>query len=326
MMHNIATITELTKKNISSIGLASLCPKELYAPIEYSLSVGGKRIRPVLVLLSCNLFSDNIQPAIPAALAIEVFHNFTLLHDDIMDKADMRRNQQTVHKKWDENIAILSGDAMSILSFSLLADLDSHLLKPIFKLFNTTALQICEGQQFDMNFQDKNTVTLDEYLEMIRLKTSVLLACSAKAGALAGGANEMDADAMYEFGLSLGLAFQIQDDLLDSFGNEAVFGKKIGGDIVENKKTFLMISALNKANDAQRNKIFDLNKNKEIENNEKINQILAIYNELKVKEMAEEKIRELYEKAIKALDSIKISLTRKNELYYFAANLMKRNN
>jgi len=325
-MHNIATITELTKKNISSIGLASLCPKELYAPIEYSLSVGGKRIRPVLVLLSCNLFSDNIQPAIPAALAIEVFHNFTLLHDDIMDKADMRRNQQTVHKKWDENIAILSGDAMSILSFSLLADLDSHLLKPIFKLFNTTALQICEGQQFDMNFQDKNTVTLDEYLEMIRLKTSVLLACSAKAGALAGGANEMDADAMYEFGLSLGLAFQIQDDLLDSFGNEAVFGKKIGGDIVENKKTFLMISALNKANEAQRNKIFDLNKNKEIENNEKINQILAIYNELKVKEMAEEKIRELYEKAIKALDSIKISLTRKNELYYFAANLMKRNN
>jgi len=325
-MHNIATITELTKKNISSIGLASLCPKELYAPIEYSLSVGGKRIRPVLVLLSCNLFSDNIQPAIPAALAIEVFHNFTLLHDDIMDKADMRRNQQTVHKKWDENIAILSGDAMSILSFSLLADLDSHLLKPIFKLFNTTALQVCEGQQFDMNFQDKNTVTLDEYLEMIRLKTSVLLACSAKAGALAGGANEMDADAMYEFGLSLGLAFQIQDDLLDSFGNEAVFGKKIGGDIVENKKTFLMISALNKADDAQRNKIFDLNKNKEIENNEKINQILAIYNELKVKEMAEEKIRELYEKAIKALDSIKISLTRKNELYYFAANLMKRNN
>ena len=325
-MHNIATITELTKKHISSIGLASLCPKELYAPIEYSLSVGGKRIRPVLVLLSCNLFSDNIQPAIPAALAIEVFHNFTLLHDDIMDKADMRRNQQTVHKKWDENIAILSGDAMSILSFSLLADLDSHLLKPIFKLFNTTALQVCEGQQFDMNFQDKNTVTLDEYLEMIRLKTSVLLACSAKAGALAGGANEMDADAMYEFGLSLGLAFQIQDDLLDSFGNEAVFGKKIGGDIVENKKTFLMISALNKADDAQRNKIFDLNKNKEIENNEKINQILAIYNELKVKEMAEEKIRELYEKAIKALDSIKISLTRKNELYYFAANLMKRNN
>ncbi len=245
-MKNLDDFGELYEIIQSSIAQLKIDdePKELYQPIQYSLDVGGKRIRPILVLAACKMFSDDIKSAIAPALAVEIFHNFTLLHDDIMDKADLRRNMPTVHKKWSENIAILSGDAMMIKAFEQIIKSPAQNLIPIVELFNKTAIEVCEGQQLDMNFETRETVTENEYIEMIRLKTSVLLAASLKIGALSGLASKSDADKLYNFGLNLGLAFQLQDDYLDVYGDQQKFGKKIGGDIVANKKTYLLIKAV----------------------------------------------------------------------------------
>ena len=227
-------------------------PKSLYDPIEYILSLGGKRIRPALALMACNLYKENIDNVINPALGVEVFHNFTLLHDDLMDKADKRRNKPTVHKVWNDNTAILSGDAMLIAAYQLIGKTEPDYLKEVFDLFTETALEICGGQQYDMEFESRMDVTEPEYIEMIRLKTAVLLACSLKIGAITGGASKEDAANLYDFGINIGLAFQLQDDLLDVYGDTATFGKNIGGDITCNKKTFLLIHAFELASPEQK--------------------------------------------------------------------------
>ncbi len=245
-MFTLIQLQEFISEKIQSLNLDKE-PKGLYEPISYTLVSGGKRIRPALVLAACNMFSEKIEPAIPVALAFEVFHNFTLLHDDIMDNSPIRRNKETVHEKWNQNTAILSGDAMMIEAYEFLTELPAGLLKNILKLFNKTALEVCEGQQYDMDFETKEIVSEEDYLNMIKLKTSVLIAAALKAGAICGGASDTDADLLYDFGLNIGLAFQIQDDLLDTYADTAVFGKKNGNDIITGKKTFLLINALQKA-------------------------------------------------------------------------------
>ena len=230
-------------------------PQGLYAPISYELSLGGKRIRPVLMLMAYNLYKEDVDTILPQAAGLETYHNHTLLHDDLMDKAELRRNKQTVHKVWGENAAILSGDAMLILAYRLMADCASDKLKKVLDLFTETTMEICEGQQWDMEFETRMDVTVDEYIEMIRLKTSVLLAAALKIGALMADADEADADKLYEFGVKMGLAFQLQDDYLDVYGNPEVFGKNVGGDILCNKKTYMLITALELADDQQRQEL-----------------------------------------------------------------------
>jgi geranylgeranyl diphosphate synthase type II len=239
---------QIIEKNLAEISFPDN-PVNLYGPVEYILSNGGKRIRPSLVLLGANLFSDDVQPAVNPALAVEIFHNFTLLHDDLMDNSLIRRGRDTVHIKWNPNVAILSGDAMSIIANRFVSKVDSKILPDVMEVFNRTAIEVCEGQMMDMEFENRNDVHVDEYLRMIELKTSVLIAASLQIGALTGGASKQDSVQLYEFGRSLGIAFQLQDDLLDSYGDVEKFGKKIGNDIITNKKTYLMISALDNADD-----------------------------------------------------------------------------
>lgn len=300
-------------------------PRGLYEPIGYVLSLGGKRIRPALTLMACNLFSENIQPAMNTALGLEIFHNFTLLHDDIMDKADVRRGQQTVHKKWNDNTAILSGDVMQIASYQFIAKTPINCLKPVLDLFSQTAAEICEGQQYDVDFEKRERVKGEEYLEMIRLKTAVLLGCALKTGAWIGGAGEEDAQHLYDFGINIGLAFQLKDDLLDVYGDEASFGKKIGGDILCNKKTYLLIHALElaKGNDAS-----ELQKWLKITDDnladEKIKVITSLYDRLGVKIICEDKMQFFYSKAIANMEKVTVLENNKQELRNLAEKLMFR--
>lgn len=282
-------------------------PKSLYDPIEYILSLGGKRIRPALTLMACNLYQNNIDKAVNPALGIEVFHNFTLLHDDLMDKADKRRNKPTVHKVWNDNTAILSGDAMLIAAYQLIGKTEPEYLKEVFDLFTATALEICGGQQYDMEFESRNDVTEAEYIEMIRLKTAVLLACSLKTGAIIGGASEEDATNLYEFGINIGLAFQLQDDLLDVYGDTATFGKNIGGDILCNKKTFLLIHAFELANAEQKSILNEWIGKDSFIPAEKIEAITAIYNELHLKDITTAKMQGYYDKAMENLSHLSIA-------------------
>ncbi len=302
-------------------------PRGLYEPIEYVLSMGGKRIRPVLSLMACNLFSDNLEEAIAPALGLEVFHNFTLLHDDIMDKADMRRGKPTVHKKWNDNTAILSGDVMQIASYQLIAKTNTVYLKQVLDLFSQTAMEICEGQQYDVDFEMRDDVGVDDYIEMIRLKTAVLLACALKTGAIIGGSNNENAQLLYDFGINLGLAFQLKDDFLDVYGDETTFGKKIGGDIVCNKKTFMLIKLIEIA---QGNDALELQKwlgiSDETKFKDKISAITTLYNKLGIKAKCEDKMHEFYTKAVANLDNLGILDNKKQELRNLAANLMFRNN
>lgn len=261
-------------------------PDELYQPVNYMMSLGGKRLRPVLVLMGCELYQGNVNDALPAALAVEVFHNFTLVHDDIMDKALIRRGKPTVHVKWNETVAILSGDLMMIKATDLLCESPSGELKKLIRLFNQTAIEVCEGQQIDMNFETRQDVSEEEYLHMISLKTAVLLGCSLQLGAIIGGATAEESEALYQFGKHIGIAFQIQDDILDSFGEGEQTGKKVGGDISSNKKTLLLIHARNKANAMQASEIDRLIK-LAADDTSKISGMLSIYNELSVREHAE---------------------------------------
>jgi geranylgeranyl diphosphate synthase type II len=301
-------------------------PIGLYQPIDYVLSLGGKRIRPVLTLLACKLFSDNEQAAMPAALAIEVFHNFTLLHDDVMDRADTRRGMPTVHKKWNDNTAILSGDAMLIKAYQFLQQVSADKLPHLLPLFSQTAVEVCEGQQYDVDFENSLDVTLPQYLEMIRLKTAVLLAAGLKMGAIIGGANNQDAQALYDYGINLGLAFQLRDDYLDSFGDAAVFGKKIGGDICCNKKTFLMITALQKAQGEDLQALQNwMNCNDTNRFEEKVQAVLAIYRKLHIDTLCEEAIHNYFTKSVGSLENVQLADNKKEILIKFANDLMGRN-
>lgn len=299
-------------------------PKSLYDPIEYVLAAGGKRIRPSFVLMAYNLFHDDVDRILPVATALETYHNYTLLHDDLMDKADIRRGRPTVHKKWDDNTAILSGDTMLVLAYEHLAKCDTKYLKPALDLFTETALEVSEGQQFDMEFETRNDVAEEEYIEMIRLKTSVLLACALKMGAVVAGASDADANALYAFGEKVGLAFQLQDDLLDVYGDPKVFGKAIGGDITSNKKTFMLINAFNRADAGTRAELERWTTATEFDPAEKIAAVTEIYNRLGIDKLAEQRIKEYFEQSRQHLDELSVSDDRKAVLREYTERMMNR--
>lgn len=297
-------------------------PQSLFEPITYILSLGGKRVRPALTLMSYNLYRDDVLRVVPVALAIEVFHNFTLLHDDLMDRADMRRGKPTVHIKWGDNTAVLSGDAMLIEAYKEIAKVDSEYLKPVLNLFSVTATEICCGQQYDMEFEQRIDVTIPEYLEMIRLKTAVLLGCALKEGAIVAGAPDEDANNLYDFGINVGLGFQLKDDLLDVYGDSTNFGKRIGGDILCNKKTFLLINALEDS--ASKGKLMEWINKTNYSEEAKIEAVTAIYDKLNLKQKSEELISRYYKEAISCLDKVNVDRNKKKELYSLAENLMSR--
>ncbi len=325
-MQSIESLQDLVASRIDKeAGLIGATePGNLYQPIKYTLSMGGKRLRPVMTLMACDMFGGETEDAINLALAIEIFHNFTLIHDDIMDKADMRRNRPSVHKKYNENIAILSGDAMAGLAYKYLFRVQTGKTDQIIKLFSQTALEIYEGQQYDMDFEKRSDVRIEEYMQMIRLKTAVLIACSLKGGALAANAPEEDANHLYEFGINLGLAFQLCDDLLDVFADQEKFGKKTGGDIVANKKTFLLIKAMELAAPEQRERLDKWISQPQFNPEEKIEAIKKLYLETRVKQATEEMMGMLYQKALLAMQTIGIKEDRKKELLLLAGQMMKR--
>lgn len=299
-------------------------PSSLYEPIRYVLSMGGKRIRPVLMLLSYNMFRENPEEILMPACALETYHNYTLLHDDLMDNADLRRGHETVHRKWDVNTAILSGDSMLVLAYQRMAQCDKQKMPEVLSLFTETALEIGEGQQYDMDFEHRNDVTEDEYIEMIRLKTSVLLACAMKIGAILAGASKEDADNLYRFGEQIGLAFQLQDDYLDVYGDTRVFGKAIGGDITSNKKTYMLINALLRANDTQRAELEKWISATEFDREEKIAAVTRLYNEIGIDKLAQEKINFYFEQSRKYLAAVSVAEDRKAEITAYAQRMMKR--
>lgn len=323
-MYTLLEAQNLVEKQIQSISIPDT-PPQLYEPVKYVLSLGGKRIRPALVLLACDLFAGAVDSALIPAVGIEIFHNFTLLHDDIMDRSEIRRGQATVHMKYGENVAILSGDVMSIMASRLINQSPGVVLNMVHEVFTKSAMEVCEGQQMDMNFEDLLTVSEEEYMTMIRLKTAVLIAASLKIGAVLGGATQTDANDLYDFGLNLGMAFQLQDDLLDTFGDLRTIGKMPGTDIVANKKTFLMIKALEKGTFDQRKKLTDWLTKKEFEREEKIDAVTGIYKQLKIKEITNRRIREYYEKSLENLAHLNKPDERKVELANFAFFLMNRN-
>lgn len=299
-------------------------PVSLYEPIRYVLSMGGKRMRPVLMLLAYNLFKDDPQSILSSACALETYHNYTLLHDDLMDNADLRRGHETVHKKWDANTAILSGDSMLVLAYKLMADCRQDKLKEVLDIFTETALEIGEGQQYDMDFENRMDVREDEYIEMIRLKTSVLLACALKIGAVLADAGAADADRLYSFGEKIGLAFQLQDDFLDVYGDTKVFGKAIGGDIVSNKKTYMLINAFLRADDEQKAELTRWVEAKEFDEQEKIAAVTRLYNAIGIDRLAEQKIERFFNEGLKCLDAVSINADRKQMLVEYVYKLMKR--
>ncbi|SDX70378.1 geranylgeranyl diphosphate synthase, type II [Lutibacter oricola] len=298
-------------------------PKNLYEPIIYILGIGGKRLRPVLTLMICDLFGGDSKKSFDAALAVEVFHNFTLVHDDIMDSAPIRRGKETVHKKWDENTGILSGDAMMIIAYQCFESYDVHLYKKLLKVFNKTALEVCEGQQLDVDFESRNDVSIDEYLTMITNKTSVLIAAAMQMGAIISNVDDEQAEAIYNFGLNLGIAFQLQDDYLDTFGNAETFGKQIGGDILENKKTYLYLKALQVSSESDAKNLVELY-NSNITNAEKVKHVTQIFENNNIGGLTKQAIQNYTDKAFKDLEKLKISDKNKNILKEFGLGLMKR--
>ena len=299
-------------------------PASLYEPIRYVLSLGGKRIRPVLMLMAYNLWKDDPERIMMQALGLETYHNFTLLHDDVMDNADMRRGHETAHKKWNANQAILSGDTMLLQAFERIESCEADKLQEVFKVFLVTAYEIGEGQQFDVEFETRNDVTEEEYIEMIRLKTSVLLACAVKIGAILAGASKEDADSIYKFGEQIGLAFQLQDDLLDVYGDPKVFGKNIGGDITSNKKTYMLINAVNRANAQQREELMRWIDAKTFDREEKVKAVTRLYDEIGIRQLCEQKMEACYEIGLEHLAKVSVSDERKAILKAYAASMMKR--
>ncbi len=299
-------------------------PKELYEPIGYMMALGGKRLRPLLTLLGYSLWKDKAEPALKAAMAVEVFHNFTLMHDDIMDRAPLRRGQATVHEKWNENTAILSGDVMLIKAYDLLLESPPELLKNILRKFNRCAAEVCEGQQLDMNFESRQQVNQEEYLHMIKLKTAVLLGFSLELGALLAGAPERASEQLYQFGVNMGIGFQLQDDLLDVYADQDKFGKQVGGDILSNKKTFLLINALAKAKGEAASKLQTWLEKENYAPQEKVSAVTAIYEQLGIRELTETKMNEYFNAAFDALGQLEVPEERKSLLNSFVHQLIMR--
>lgn len=296
----------------------------LYDPVSYILSIGGKRLRPVLTLIGTDLFDGDLEYSYKSALGIEMFHNFTLLHDDIMDDAPLRRGQATVHEKWNINSAILSGDVMFVQAFVMVTSCKTEYLRSVLDLFNITAIEVCEGQHLDMEFESREDVTIPEYIEMIKLKTSVLVGCALKLGAILADASEEQANLIYNFGLNLGIAFQIQDDILDVFGDAALFGKQVGGDILANKKTYLLLKAFENANEQQEAELLTWMSNTEYQAEQKVEAVTALFNDLKVKEQAESVMWAYYDKSIDALNKLNLPKDKYDYLLGFAKSLMVR--
>lgn len=300
-------------------------PEGLYEPIAYTLSMGGKRLRPTLLLMAYSLYREDIERAMPAAIGIETYHNHTLLHDDLMDHADIRRGQPTVHKKWDENTAVLSGDAMLILAFRHIMKTETTRKDNVLELFARTTAEICEGQQYDVNFESRTDVTEIEYIEMIRLKTSVLLACAVSIGAMIAEAPKNDSEVLYRFAERIGIAFQLQDDYLDVYGDPKVFGKKIGGDILCGKKTFLLINALNRANEKDKAELLALFDNKDIDDTKKITRVTEIYNQLGIPELTLDTINQYYAEAHRELKNLTLPEVQYRPIWTYTESLLGRN-
>lgn len=322
-MYTASELLEKINSHITDLKF-DRAPQGLYDPVTYVLSMGGKRIRPVLMLMAYNLYKEDVSPIFNPATGIEVYHNYTLLHDDLMDRADRRRGKETVHKVWNDNTAILSGDAMLVLAYQFMAQCPVAYLKEVMDLFSLTALEICEGQQLDMEFEQRKDVKEEEYLEMIRLKTSVLLAGSLKIGALLGGATPEDADRLYDFGVNMGVAFQLKDDLLDVYGDAAVFGKNIGGDILCNKKTYMLIKAFEHANEEQLRELNIWVDAVAFDPVEKIVAVTDLYNQIGIKELCEGKIAEYCDRAMESLTAVKVAEESKKELEQIMKELMHR--
>lgn len=299
-------------------------PASLYEPIDYILQLGGKRLRPVLTLIAADIFGINYKKALDAALSIEVFHNFSLIHDDIMDDAPLRRGEKTVHEKWDINTGILSGDAMLIMAYQLFENYEPKIFQALAKLFSKTALEVCEGQQYDVDFETRNDVSVSEYLKMIEYKTAVLVGAAMKMGAIVANASEEDQHSIYEFGKNLGIAFQLQDDYLDAFGNPETFGKQVGGDIIENKKTYLYIKALEFSNEDNKAKISELFSETRDNKEQKIETVKRIFIESGSAKATKEAIEDFTNKAFRVLDNMSISQNNKLLLKAFGRNLMNR--
>jgi geranylgeranyl diphosphate synthase type II len=323
-MYNHTELKELVDKAIINLSYNSEAER-LVDPVKYVLSIGGKRIRPVLALMACNLFNDKIDDAVMPATGLEVFHNFTLVHDDIMDQASVRRNLPTVHSKWNLNQAVLSGDVMAFIANDCFLQTPEWCLQKVFRIFNKSAIEVCIGQQLDIDFEKSVVVSQDEYLRMIELKTAVLLATSAKIGAIIGGAEEKDSDLMYEYGRNLGLAFQIQDDYLDTYGDIRFFGKATGGDIIANKKTFLLVKALEIASPAQLKQFHELLGKKEFDPAEKVRKVTELYEELNLRNITVSLANEYINNAFKMLESTRVVKERKTELELIAGSLAGRN-
>jgi len=318
-MHNPTELQDIIEKAIPQIAYPAH-PANLYGPIRYIMGLGGKRIRPVMVLMATELFTTEVYKSLDVALAIETFHNFTLVHDDIMDNAPLRRGKQTVHEKWGINNAILSGDVMMVESNKHLSKVDVNVLKPVLDTFNSTAQGVCEGQQLDMEFEERNDVSIEEYLEMIRLKTAVLLGGAMKLGAIVGGASTADADLLYEFGENLGIAFQLQDDILDVYGNPEKFGKQVGGDIMANKKTFLHLKTLSLA---QSSEVAHLTSTT-TDYDGKITQVTDIYNKYGIKELATLEMDKFLKKANYALDTLAVADEKKANFRDLVKQILER--
>jgi len=316
-------LRELSDKAISNLGVSPEAEK-LFSPVRYILSIGGKRLRPVMCLMACNIFKDKIDEAVMPAVGIEVFHNFTLIHDDIIDKADLRRGSPTVHSKWGSDQALLSGDVMAFVAVECIGQAPEKVLAKTLKLFNRTAIAVCTGQQLDLDYEKKGLVSEAEYIRMIELKTAVLIAAALKTGAIIGEASDKDQDLLYEFGRCLGIAFQIQDDVLDTYGDTRMFGKKTGSDIVSNKKTYLLVRALETASGEKLRKLKKLleagNNNPE----EKVTEVRAIYDELELRLQAENLAYDYFNRAFQSLEQVSVNTERKNEIKQLAVNLIGR--
>ncbi|MFT4834063.1 MAG: geranylgeranyl diphosphate synthase type II [Marinoscillum sp.] len=322
-MKSIPELQAIINKEIEGLRYGEN-PKELYEPISYIMSLGGKRMRPLLVLLGYQLTKDNAQEVVHEAMAVEVFHNFTLMHDDIMDDAPLRRGMPTVHEKWNSTVAILSGDTMLVKAYDMLLTLDKEILPEALRLFNKCAVEVCEGQQIDMNFEQLDKVAVDEYINMIRLKTAVLLGFSLEYGALMSGMLEADRKKLYEVGVKMGIGFQLMDDLLDVYADQAKFGKQVGGDIIANKKTFLLIKALELAAGDQKARLNNWLLFKDFEASEKVEAVKAIYDELGIKELTTALMNQYFDEAFTLLDVLEARPAAKEELAGFARALMKR--
>lgn len=323
MKKELQAFTDLINNEIENLPLHGK-PEELYEPIRYILQLGGKRLRPLLALLAYSLYKEEVKDIIKPAVAVEVFHNFTLMHDDIMDQAPLRRGRETVHQKWNNNIAILSGDVMMVKVYELLLEIEPALSKKVIGAFNKCAAEVCEGQQLDMNFEEISSVSEDEYLNMVELKTAVLLGFSLKMGAQLGGADEFSCQLLYNFGKNMGIGFQLKDDLLDVYADDTKFGKLLGGDIIANKKTFLLIKALQEAKGSDKSELENWLQKDHFEPSEKVAAVRAIYDNLNVKKITENRVQEFFSKGLESLQKLKVKDEKKSILNSFANYLINR--